>query len=97
MVNHFWYCSASANTVEEFIGIWCGVIHHVIGEHEWILPYRIGGESCCGHGPLTEEGDKDYLVAGSPAYVALRAIVLDKHLLKKIPYFLHCRSTAALE
>eukprot|EP00105_Crassostrea_gigas_P038421 XP_019922569.1 PREDICTED: uncharacterized protein LOC105327681 [Crassostrea gigas] len=97
VVNHFWYCSASANTVEEFIGIWCGVIHHVIGEHEWILPYRIGGKSCCEHGPLTEEGDKDYLVAGSPAHVALREIVLDKHLLKKIPYFLHCRSTAALE
>lgn len=66
------------------------------GEHEWILPYRIGGKSCCEHGPLTEEGDKDYLVAGSPAHVALREIVLDKHLLKKIPYFLHC-STAALE
>lgn len=72
-------------------GMWCGVIHHAIGEHEWILPYRVGGKSCCEHGPLTEEKDKDYLVAGSTAHVALREIVLDKRLLKKIPYFLHCR------
>lgn len=35
--------------------------------------------------------------AGSPAHVAVRDIVCDKWLWKKIPYYLNCRSTAFLE
>lgn len=97
IVNHFWFCSSVANTEEEFIGIWFGVMHHVVNEHEWILPYRAGAKSSCQHGPLTEERDKDWLEAGSPAHVAVRDIVRDKRLLKKIPYYLNCRSTASLE
>ncbi|XP_061167182.1 uncharacterized protein LOC133176022 [Saccostrea echinata] len=97
IVNHFWFCSSVANTEEEFIGIWFGVIHHVVNEHEWILPYRAGAKSSCQHGPLTEERNKDWLEAGSPAHVAVREIVRDKRLIKKIPYYLNCRSTAALE
>ncbi|XP_052694407.1 uncharacterized protein LOC128172674 [Crassostrea angulata] len=97
VVNHFWFCSATANTEEDFIGMWFGVIHHVVNEHEWILPYRVGARSSCLHGPLTEERDKGWLEPGSPAHVALRDIVRDKRLVKKIPYYLNCRSTAALE
>lgn len=77
--------------------MWFGVIHHVVNEHEWILPYRVGARSSCMHGPLTEERDKGWIEPGSPAHVALRDIVCDKRLVKKIPYYLNCRSTAALE
>ena len=71
--------------------MWLGVIHHVVNEHEWILPYRIGSKSSCMHGPLTEEREKGWLEAGSPAHAALRDIVKDKRLLKKIPYYSNCR------
>nr|XP_022309859.1 uncharacterized protein LOC111115422 isoform X3 [Crassostrea virginica] len=97
VVNHFWYCASKANSEDEFISMWFGVIHHVVNEHEWILPYRTGGKSSCQHGPLTEEREKGWIVAGSPAHNALRDIVCDTRLLKKIPYFLNCRSTATLE
>lgn len=53
--NHFLFCFSFANTEEEFVGIWFGVMHHVVNEHEWILPYRAGAKSSCQHGPLTEE------------------------------------------
>ncbi|XP_062575090.1 uncharacterized protein LOC134236976 [Saccostrea cucullata] len=59
-------------------GIWFEVIHHAVNEHEWILPYRAGGRSSCQYGPLTEERDKDWLEAGSPAHVTVRAIVSQK-------------------
>ncbi|XP_034334703.2 uncharacterized protein [Magallana gigas] len=88
---------ATANTEEDFIGMCFGVIHHVVNEHEWILPYKVGARSSCLHGPLTEERDKGWLEPGSPASVALRNIVRDKRLVKKIPYYLNCRSTAAFE
>lgn len=46
---------------------------------------------------MTKERDKDWLEAGSPDHVAARDIVRDKILLKKIPYYLICRSTVSLE
>lgn len=55
-------------------------MHHVVNEHEWILPYGAVAKSSCQHGPLTEERDKDWLEAGSPAHVAVRDIVRDKSL-----------------
>lgn len=68
----------------------------MVNEHEWILPYRAGAKSSCQHGPLTEERDKDWLEAGSPAHVAVRDIVRDKRLLKKIPYYLNCKYISKL-
>ncbi|XP_078329915.1 uncharacterized protein LOC111101498 [Crassostrea virginica] len=80
VVNQFWFCASKANSEDEFISMWFGVINHVVYEHEWILPYRTGGKSFCQHGPLTEEMEKGWLVAGSPAHNALRDIVCDKRL-----------------
>lgn len=72
-------------------GTWLGVIHHAVNEHEWVLPYKIGSKSKCLHGPLTEEREKGWLEAESPAHGALRDIMKDKRLLKKVPYYLNCR------
>lgn len=58
---------------------------------------RVGSRSSCMQGPLTEERNKRWIEPGSPANVALRDIVRDKRLVKKIPYYFNCRSTAALE
>lgn len=73
--------------------MWVGVLHHVVGEHEWYLPYSEMGLSMCKHDPLTGEdtGNKEYLIKGSPAHEALRKIILDKRLLHKIPYYLNFR------
>lgn len=73
--------------------MWVGVLHHVVGEHEWLLPYSEGGVPACSHGPLTGEdrGEKEYLVKGSQAHEALRKVVLDKGFLNKIHYYLNFR------
>ena len=71
--------------------MWLDVIYHVINEQEWIFPYRLGAVNPCQHGPLTEEQEGGWIEAGSPARLALRNIVLEKRLLKKIQYYLNCR------
>lgn len=73
--------------------MWVGVLHHVVGEHEWFLPYNDTGVSACSHDPLTGEakGDKEWMVKGSPPHEALRKVILDKRLLHNIPYYLNFR------
>lgn len=75
--------------------MWFGVIHHDANEQERILPQRVGARSSFLHGPLTEERNKGWLEPGSPAHVALRDIVRDKRLVKKISYNLNCRFVLA--
>lgn len=99
IVNHFWYTCKIANDLDEFMGIWAGVLHHVVGEHEWFLPYSDAGPSSCRHDPISEDTmrDKEWMKKGSPPHEALRKIVLDKRFLHNIPYYLNFRSTAELE
>ncbi|XP_077988832.1 uncharacterized protein LOC144443271 isoform X2 [Glandiceps talaboti] len=98
IVNHFWYCCQKATTYDEFLDMWCGVLHHVVDEHSWIVPYASNGMAQCDHGPLPErEDDREYLTKDSAAHIALRHIVFDKSFLKRVPYFLNNRSTADLE
>nr|XP_034315406.1 LOW QUALITY PROTEIN: uncharacterized protein LOC105340464 [Crassostrea gigas] len=97
VVNHFWYV-CKADNMDEFLGMWAGVLHHVVDEHEWFLPYSDGGISACAHDPLSDPtGDKVWITKGSPAHEALRKIVLDKRFLNNIHYYLNFRSTAELE
>lgn len=74
-------------------GIWAGVLHHVVGEHEWFLPYSDAGPSSCRHDPISEDTmrDKEWMKKGSPPHEALRKIVLDKRFLHNIPYYLNFR------
>ncbi|XP_070548070.1 uncharacterized protein [Ptychodera flava] len=98
IINHFWYCSKKASSYEEFLGSWCGVLHHVTDEHAWALPYGQGNNRC-DHGPLSAERvqGREWLKKGDPAHVALRKVVLDKRFLNKVHYYLNFRSTAELE
>lgn len=95
VVNHYWYTAQTCTTKEDFVGMWIGVLHHVVNVHSWILPYSSSNK--CEHGPLTSAREKGWLEKDSPAHVSLRSIVLDKRLLNNIPYYLNCRSTAELE
>nr|XP_034316793.1 uncharacterized protein LOC105324442 isoform X2 [Crassostrea gigas] len=78
--------------------VWYGMLHHIVNEHEWFVPFANSTVSTCQHGPL-EDGSqtKEYLKKGSAAHNALRQIVMDKRLVKNIPYYLNCRSTSELE
>ena len=71
--------------------MWCGIIHHVVNQHQKVLGCSDSGDNSCKHGPLCKERDKDWLKADSPAHGALVAIVLDKRFMNRIPYFLNCR------
>ncbi|XP_055997869.1 uncharacterized protein LOC125647150 [Ostrea edulis] len=97
IVNHYWHCSEVSNTYEEFVDVWYGVLHHVVDEHTWVIPYTSSGDSSCQHGPLVDDREKQFLEKGSSPHTALRKLVMDKRLLNKIPYYLNCRSTAELE
>lgn len=100
IVNHFWYSSNKAETYEEFIGIWFGILHHIVDEHQWVLPYSTSGVNGCEHDDLEVHKyreSKEYIQKGSLTHETLRSIIMDKRLLNKIPYFLNFRSTAELE
>ena len=75
-----------------FQGIWFGLIHHVVNEHEWILAYGSEGSSQCQHGPLEEEGrNVEWLKKDSKAHKTLVEIIANKRLLNNIPYYLNAR------
>ncbi|XP_052097349.1 uncharacterized protein LOC127732344 [Mytilus californianus] len=96
IVNHYWHTAEVATTSEEFLDVWYGVLHHVVNEHQWFVPFA----NCCQHGPLVlEDGtqSKEYLKKGSPPHNELRKIVINKHLVNNIPYYLNCRSTSESE
>ena len=70
--------------------MWLGVLHHVVDEHEWLLPCY-GNIVACSHGPLPDEHELEWLSIGSAAHDTLRGIVADRSFLKKISYFLNAR------
>ncbi|XP_062581910.1 uncharacterized protein LOC134243692 [Saccostrea cucullata] len=98
IVNHFWYTCSSATDVDSFLEIWCGIVHHVVDEHEWDMSYSSNyfGNTQCKHGPLEDE-HKEWMVKGSASHKALIKIVFNKRFLNQIHYYLNFRSTAELE
>ena len=64
--------------------MWTGLLHHVQGEHEWAL-------SCCEHGPLSADREKEWIQSDSEAFQLLSEIVLDEHWLKNVEKFLSFR------
>ncbi|VDI48769.1 Hypothetical predicted protein, partial [Mytilus galloprovincialis] len=84
IVNHFWHCADISTTEQEFI-------------HQWMIAYSDTAGNECKHGPLSSEREKGWLTGATPPHDALIKIVMDKRFLRKIPYYLNCRSTAELE
>ena len=48
----------------------------------------------CAHGP---HEPRSWLTPGSPAHIALKSIVMDKRLLKDLPYFVDFKHTGDIE
>ena len=60
---------------------WFGVLHHVVGEHEW-------HDGQCSHGPLTSaENGKPLLDKGSKAMDALRKVIMDKRWVESLIFY----------
>nr|XP_034319558.1 uncharacterized protein LOC117687331 [Crassostrea gigas] len=98
IINHFWFSCCSATDLDNFMEIWCGIVHHVVNEHTWDISYSSNffGACQCKHGTLQVD-HKEWMKKGSPPHKALVQIVFSKRFLKAIPYYLNFRSTAELE
>ena len=90
--NHLWWCSRTCEgNVDVLAEKWKSLLHHVTNEHHWSGNTHFHQ---CVHPPLTTQQQlkKKWLTPGSPAYVALEDIVLEKRLLKdlgKVTEFCH--------
>ncbi|CAB4006208.1 Hypothetical predicted protein, partial [Paramuricea clavata] len=84
--NHFWYVAQeSKGNTEKLKDSWFGVLHHVVGEHEWA-----DGE--CTHGPLVStEENKTLMDKGSNAMEALRKVVMDPRFLNALHHYVTFR------
>ena len=61
--------------------MWFGVLHHVVGGHEW-------HDGQCSHGPLTAaEFGKPLIAKYSKAMEALRKVVLDKRWIESLIFY----------
>ena len=73
---------------------WRGVLYHITGCHQWLLPTIPGGVTACEHGPLEPlpaDGSKQYIDPCSPLLNTLRDQILDKKFLAKVPYYLNVK------
>lgn len=49
-----------------FKDVWYGMLHHIVNEHVWFVPFANSTVSTCQHGPLEDDSQtKKYLKKGS--------------------------------
>ena len=97
ILNHLWWCAETCeHNIELLIEKWISIIHHVANIHSWDCAYIYHQ---CFHPPITPDvaRTKCKLRPGSPAHNALKAVVLDKKLLKYIQKLTLCFHTGSLE
>jgi hypothetical protein len=95
--NHLWYSAAFCNgDAVKLKESWLGMLHHITNEHQWI-----SGETVvkCDHAPYSAEeaAKRPWLSQDSKALQLLRAIALDKRLLKDLERVTKCVHTGELE
>lgn len=90
IVNHFWWCCKTANTIEQFLAHWVGILHHVCNIHAWEL-------GSCQHDHLGDQQGKPWIERDSRSHKALVGIILNKRWQKDVHKYLRFRSTAHLE
>ncbi|XP_007896577.1 uncharacterized protein LOC103181728 [Callorhinchus milii] len=100
MRNHFWYCAKSCNGNEVLLAErWASLLHHVVNEHEWVVP-NSAGETTCNHEPIQEEEHnqaKSWIQHSSPPLKILRQIILDRNFLRNISRFKYFRHNNHME
>jgi hypothetical protein len=71
--------------------MWISILHHVVDEHEWLISEG-SGEGKCAHEALSEEErNKPWLKKNSSVHKSLREVVLDKNLMRTLPYYVNFR------
>ncbi|XP_059912256.1 uncharacterized protein LOC132461222 [Gadus macrocephalus] len=90
VVNHFWWCCKTADTFQQFLALWIGVLHHVCNHHTWET-------GSCQHDHLEYTHEKQWIERDSHSHKALVNIVLNKRWQKDVHKYLRFRSTAHLE
>ncbi|PIK53885.1 hypothetical protein BSL78_09203, partial [Apostichopus japonicus] len=88
ITKHFLFCARQAGGERMcFISHWRGLLHHVVGNHEWVLGDGYGPARCL-HDPIPPELEQEKLLQpGSLSHVALREIVLSEQLLWNSDYY----------
>lgn len=94
--NHLWWCASRCNGDKDWLEeSWKSVVHHVVNEHEF------PGEHItrCSHEPLDSESamKNRWLKKGSKVHNALKAVVLNKRLVKDIRQLSEFCHTGSLE
>ena len=87
ILNHFWWCCASCDEdVDVLKDKWTSILYHIRNIHNW--SESNSAYSSCAHGPLTDREEVAYkwLSENTPAYEALKSVVLDKQLLNDLLY-----------
>ncbi|XP_052410122.1 uncharacterized protein LOC127956322 [Carassius gibelio] len=90
IVNHFLWCCKTAETFQQFLALWIGVLHHVCNNHTWET-------GSCQHDHLEDIQDKEWIERDSKSHKALVEIVLNKRWQKDVHKYLRFRSTSHLE
>ncbi|XP_071817961.1 uncharacterized protein [Apostichopus japonicus] len=98
ITKHFLFCARQAGGERMcFISHWRGLLHHVVGNHEWVLGDGYGPARCL-HDPIPPELEQEKLLQpGSLSHVALREIVLSEQLLWNSDYYSRNRHMSCLE
>ncbi|XP_073713994.1 uncharacterized protein [Misgurnus anguillicaudatus] len=95
--NHFWWsCSSCCGDEKELRRRWTSILYHVCGVHRW---EENGQEYRCYHDDLIDDQQirKKWLKKGSAAWNALKAVVLDKNLLRVFSQLTLFKHTGNLE
>lgn len=93
IVNHFWWCCASADgNVDMLREKWTSILNHIVDVHEWEGNKYFHN---CEHGVL--EKKRTYLKFGSPAFVAVQDLVNSKRTLSDLHYLIKFCHTGNLE
>ena len=97
VINHLWWCCASCNgDVEELKEKWVSILYHIRNKHRW-ENHEIFKK--CQHSKLTKHEQKQrmWLKEGSPAFIALERVVMNKTLLGDLKYLASFNHTGNLE
>ncbi|XP_067844712.1 uncharacterized protein [Heptranchias perlo] len=96
--NHFWYCAKNCNGNEVLLAErWASLLHHVVNEHEWIVP-NSAGETSCNHESIhDEEHTRPWIQQNSAPLKFLRQIILDRNFLRNISRFKYFRHNSHME
>ena len=73
---------------------WLSILHHIVNIHQWEHNEKFHK---CSHPARSNTERTHYLRPDSPAYLALRVVIMDKNLLKCLPMLTKFCHTGLLE